>query len=101
MYILWQALTERPDRTDPEGGVAGFIAVHELAGVFPAGSWEPVRASEARSGVRLWSGRPAKAASGEAASSGEAADPGALPWHDVLAEVTSWGTRGRRGNRPT
>ncbi|MFF7153241.1 hypothetical protein [Streptomyces sp. NPDC008139] len=92
VYVLWQALTERPDRTDPEGGVASFIAMHQLAGVFSVGSWEPVRASEARSGVRLWSGRPSKAASGEAG------DPGALPRHDVLADTPdlgSWSTRTR------
>ncbi|MFF3255909.1 hypothetical protein ACFYWP_33875 [Actinacidiphila glaucinigra] len=58
MYILWHALTERSDRLDPEDGVAGFIAMHQLAGMFSVGLWEPVRESEARSGVRLWAGRP-------------------------------------------
>jgi hypothetical protein len=117
MYILWQALTERPDRTDPEGGVASFIAMHQLAGMFSVGFWEPVPESEARSGVRLWAGRPGyplpahdeedpsgKAAPGKAAASGKAAapvgaaGPGAQPWHDVLAntpDLGSWSTRTR------
>ncbi|MFI0821058.1 hypothetical protein ACH4TX_36275 [Streptomyces sp. NPDC021098] len=87
VYFLWHALTERPDRTDPEGGVASFIAMHQLVGMFSMGWWEPVRESEARSGVRLWAGRP-----------GEAAAPGAEPWHDVLANTSdlgSWSTRTR------
>ncbi|GAA2338429.1 hypothetical protein [Streptomyces violaceusniger] len=111
MYILRHALTERPDRTDPEGGAASFIAMHQLAGMFSVGLWEPVRESEARSGVRLWAGRPGdpllghdegdlpgEAAPGKAAASGEAAAPGAQPWHDVLAntpDLGSWSTRTR------
>ncbi|WP_030990285.1 hypothetical protein [Streptomyces sp. NRRL WC-3744] len=104
MYILWHALTERPDRTDPEGGAASFIAMHQLAGMFSAGFWESVRASEARSGVRLWSGRPGRppaahddGPAGKAAS-GEAAAPDAQRWHDVLADTPdlgSWSTRTR------
>ncbi|MDX2815827.1 hypothetical protein ABZ312_41505 [Streptomyces sp. NPDC006207] len=111
MYILWHALTERPDRTDPEDGVASFIAMHQLAGMFSVGLWVPVRESEARSGVRLWAGRPGhllpahdegdpsgKAASGKVAASSEAAVPGTRPWHDVLAntpDLGSWSTRTR------
>ncbi|CDR17831.1 hypothetical protein [Streptomyces iranensis] len=111
MRILWHALTERPDPTDPEGGVAGFIAMHQLVGMFSVGWWEPVRESEARSGVRLWAGRPGypppahgegnpsgRAAPGKGAASGEAAAPGAQPWHDVLAntpDLGSWSTRTR------
>ncbi|TLS45387.1 hypothetical protein FE633_15070 [Streptomyces montanus] len=111
MYILWHALTERPDRTDPEDGVASFIAMHQLAGTFSVGLWEPVRESEARSGVRLWAGRPGcplpahdegdpsdKADPGKAAASGEAAAPGVQTWHDVLAntpDLGSWSTRTR------
>lgn len=53
MYILWHALTERPDRSDPEEGVASFIAMHQLAGMFSVGLWEPVRESEARSSATL------------------------------------------------
>ncbi|WP_369244306.1 hypothetical protein [Streptomyces sp. R41] len=105
MYIPWHALTERPDRTDPEDGVVSFIALHQLAGMFSAGLWEPVRESEARSGVRLWAGRPGYPLpahdegdpSGKAAP-GEAAAPGAQPWHDVLAntpDLGSWSTRTR------
>lgn len=105
MRFLWHALTERPDSTDPESGVASFIAMHELAGMFSVGWWEPVRESEARSGVRLWAGRPAYPLpahdegnpSGKAAH-GEAAAPGAQPWHDVLADTPdlgSWSTRTR------
>jgi hypothetical protein len=105
MYILWNALTERPDRTDPEGGVASFIAMHQLAGMFSVGLWETVHESEARSGVRLWAGRPGYPLpahdegdpSGKAGS-GEAAAPGAQPWHDVLAntpDLGSWSTRTR------
>ena len=110
MYILWHALTERPDRTDPEEGVAGFIAMHQLAGMFSVGLWEPVRESKARSRVRLWAGRPGRlppaheadhsggAAPGKTAASREAADPGTQPWHDVLADTPdlgSWSTRTR------
>ncbi|MFF7654853.1 hypothetical protein ACFZCY_34305 [Streptomyces sp. NPDC007983] len=100
MYFLWHALTERPDRTDPEEGVAGFIAMHQLAGMFSVGEWEPVRESEARSGVRLWAGRPGypPPAHGEGDHSGKAAAPGAPPWHDVLAntpDLGSWSTRTR------
>ncbi|WP_445518015.1 hypothetical protein [Streptomyces sp. NEAU-174] len=105
MRFLWHALTERPDSTDPESGVASFIAMHELAGMFSVGWWEPVRESEARSGVRLWAGRPNRPLpahdegnpSGKAAH-GEAAAPGAQPWHDVLADTPdlgSWSTRTR------
>ena len=105
MYILWHALTERPDRTDPEGGVASFIAMHQLAGMCSVGFWEPVLESEARSGVRLWAGRPGYPPpahdegdpSGKAGS-GKAAAPSAQPWHDVLAdtpELGSWSTRAR------
>ncbi|POX57566.1 hypothetical protein C3492_42870 [Streptomyces sp. Ru62] len=98
MYILWHALTERPDPTDPEDGVASFIAVHQLAGMFSAGFWEPVRESEARSGVRLWAGRPGHPPPArDDAPSGEAAS-GARRWHDVLADTPdlgSWGTRTR------
>ncbi|MFI0773468.1 hypothetical protein [Streptomyces sp. NPDC021212] len=92
-YFLWHALTERPDRTDPESGIASFIAMHQLAGMFSAGRWEPVRESQARSGVRLWAGRPDRKA-----APGEAAAPGAQPWHDVLAntpDLGSWSTRAR------
>ncbi|MGV9852147.1 hypothetical protein ACWDWU_25740 [Streptomyces sp. NPDC003442] len=100
MYILWHALTERPDRTDPEGGVASFIAMHQLVGMFSVGWWEPVRESEARSGVRLWDGRPGypRPAHGEGDLSGKAAAPGAQPWHDVLAntpDLGAWSARTR------
>ncbi|WP_406274564.1 hypothetical protein OH779_39585 [Actinacidiphila glaucinigra] len=110
MYILWHALTERPDRSDPEDGMAGFIAMHQLAGMFSVGLWEPVRESEARSGVRLWAGRPGhlppaheadhsgRAAPGKTAASREVADPGTQPWHDVVAstpDLGSWSTRTR------
>ncbi|MEU9318846.1 hypothetical protein [Streptomyces sp. NPDC048295] len=106
MYILRQALIERLDRTDPEAGMFGFIAVNQLAGMFSVGLWEPVRESEARSGVRLWAGRPGTppsahgpvVPSGKAATSGEAAVPGARPWHDILADTPdlgSWSTRTR------
>ncbi|MFG2359036.1 hypothetical protein [Streptomyces sp. NPDC048521] len=111
MYILWHALTERPDHTDPEEGLASFIAMHQLAGMFSVGGWEPVRESEARSGVRLWAGRPGrplpahderdptgKTAPGKPAVSGEAPAPGAQPWHDVLVntpDLGSWSTRTR------
>ncbi|GAA1106871.1 MULTISPECIES: hypothetical protein [Streptomyces violaceusniger group] len=115
MRFLWHALTERPDRTDPEGGVASFIAMHELAGMFSAGWWEPVRESEARSGVRLWAGRPGHpppahdegGPSGDAApreaaprkaAFGEAAASDAQPWCDILAntpDLGSWSTRTR------
>ncbi|MFD5895663.1 hypothetical protein [Streptomyces sp. NPDC060366] len=99
MYILWHALTERPDRTDPEEGVAAFIAMHQLAGMFSVGRWEPVRESEARSGVRLWAGRPGRPplAHDEGDPSDEAAS-GGRPWHDVLAntpDLGSWRTRTR------
>ena len=98
MYILWHALTERPDRTDPEGGVTSFIAMHELAGMCSVGFWEPVRESAARSGVRLWAGRPGDPlpTRDEGDPSAEAATPSAQPWHDVLAdtpELGSWSTR--------
>ncbi|MFH8518364.1 hypothetical protein ACH4CE_25390 [Streptomyces gelaticus] len=104
MYILWQALTERPDRTDPEAGMFGFIAVNQLAGMFSVGLWEPVRGSEARSGVRLWAERPGNPLSAhdqvvpsdKAAASGKAAVPSARPWHDILADtpdVGCWSTR--------
>ncbi|AGP59568.1 hypothetical protein [Streptomyces rapamycinicus] len=105
MRFLWHALTERPDRTDPESGVASFIAMHELVGMFSMGWWEPVRESKARSGVRLWAGRPGDpppahdkgGLSGKAAP-GEAATPGVQPWHDVLSNTSdlgSWGARTR------
>ncbi|MER8158188.1 hypothetical protein [Streptomyces sp. NPDC094472] len=93
-YFLWHALTERSDPSDPEDGIVGFIAMHQLAGMFSVGLWEPVRESEARSGVRLWAGRPAcdpGAPSGKAAS-------GASRCHDVLAntpDLGSWSTRTR------
>ncbi|AQW50979.1 hypothetical protein ACIQPP_20865 [Streptomyces violaceusniger] len=93
-YFLWHALTERPDSTDPEGGIASFIAMHQLAGMFSVGLWEPVRESEARSGVRLCAGRPARdpgTPSGKAASGGSR-------WHDVLTnapDLGSWSTRAR------
>ncbi|MFD7438432.1 hypothetical protein [Streptomyces sp. NPDC059861] len=95
MHFLWHALTERPDRTDPEGGVAAFIAMHELAGAFSVGYWEPVRESEARSGVRLWAGRP-----GDHDRDGraETAASGNRHWHDVRADTPdlgSWSTRTR------
>ncbi|MFE5812932.1 hypothetical protein ACFQ6S_05840 [Streptomyces sp. NPDC056479] len=100
MYILWHALTERPDRTDPESGVASFIAMHQLAGMFSMGFWETVSESEARSGVRLWAGRPGHPlpANHEGDPSGKPASPGAQPWHDVLAntpDLGSWSTRTR------
>ncbi|OPF83823.1 hypothetical protein VT50_0203295 [Streptomyces antioxidans] len=99
MHLLWHALTERPDRTDPEAGVASFVAMHQLAGMFSVGLWEPVRESEARSGVRLWAGRPGERppAHHEDGLSGRAT-PGADPWHDVLAnapDLGSWSTRTR------
>jgi hypothetical protein len=67
--------------------------------------WEPVPESEARSGVRLWAGRPGYPLpahdegdpSGKAAP-GKAAAPDAQPWHDVLAntpDLGSWSTRTR------
>ncbi|ASQ94826.1 hypothetical protein [Streptomyces sp. 11-1-2] len=93
-YFLWHALTERPDSTDPEGGIASFIAMHQLAGMFSVGLWEPVRESEARSGVRLWAVRPAHGSGGR---SGKAAS-GDSHWHDVLAnapDLGSWSTRAR------
>ncbi|MDX3071046.1 hypothetical protein [Streptomyces sp. MI02-7b] len=93
-YILWHALTDRPDPGDPESGLPSFIAVHQLAGMFSLGMWEPVRESEARSGVRLWAGRP-----GRPPAAHTDADPsGARPWHDVLADTPdlgSWSTRTR------
>ncbi|AWW41719.1 hypothetical protein [Streptomyces cadmiisoli] len=102
MYILWHALTERPDRTDPEDGVASFIAMHQLAGMFSVGFWEPVPESEARSGVRLWARRPDyplpahdEAEPAVAAASDEATPPGDQPWHDVLVntpDLGSWST---------
>ncbi|MFD7287744.1 hypothetical protein [Streptomyces sp. NPDC059863] len=100
LYILWHALTERPDSTDPEAGVNSFVAMHQLAGMFSVGFWEPVRASEARSGVRLWAGRPGHPppAHDEGDSSGEATAPGAGPWHDIRADTPdlgSWSTRTR------
>ncbi|TXL90029.1 hypothetical protein [Streptomyces sp. IB2014 016-6] len=94
MFILWHALTERADRTDPEEGVASFIAMHQLAGMFSAGRWEPVRESAARSRVRLWAGRP-----GGPPLAHDTGDPaGGRPWHDVLAntpDLGSWRTRTR------
>ncbi|MBO3679486.1 hypothetical protein [Streptomyces sp. NEAU-YJ-81] len=93
-YFLWHAITERLDPSDPEDGIVGFIAMHQLAGMFSVGLWEPVRESEARSGVRLWAGRPARdpgAPSGKAAS-------GSSRWHDVLTnapDLGSWSTRAR------
>jgi hypothetical protein len=100
MLILWHALTERPDRTDPEGGVAGFIAMHQLAAMCSVGFWEPVPESEARSGVRLWARHPGDPlpTRDEGDSSGRAATPSGRPWHDVLAntpELGSWSTRTR------
>ncbi|WP_405576596.1 hypothetical protein [Streptomyces sp. NBC_01092] len=100
MYILWHALTERPDRTDPEEGVLSFIAMHQLAGMFSVGWWEPVRESEARSGVRLWAERPGHPlpAHGEGDRAGKAAAPGAQSWQDILAntpDLGSWSTRAR------
>ncbi|MFJ8630878.1 hypothetical protein [Streptomyces sp. NPDC093568] len=105
MRFLWHALTERPDPTDPEEGLAGFIAMHELAGMFSVGWWEPVRESEARSGVRLWAGRPGQPLpahdagnrSGTAAV-GRAAAFGTESWHDIRAntpDLGSWSTRTR------
>lgn len=94
MFILWHALTERPDRTDPESGVTSFIAMHELAGMCSVGFWEPVRESEARSRVRLWAGRPGH----PLPAYDEAAAPKAQPWHDVLADTPqlgAWSTRTR------
>lgn len=74
--------------------------------MFSVGLWEPVRGSEARSGVRLWAERPGRplsahdeaASPGKAATSGEAAVPGARTWHDILADTSdlgSWSTRTR------
>ncbi|MEU0522380.1 hypothetical protein [Streptomyces niveus] len=96
MYILWHALTERADRTDPEEGVASFVAMHQLAGMFSVGRWEPVRESEARSGVRLWAGHPARPSPAHDAE--DSADGGGHPWHDVLTntpDLGSWRTRAR------
>ncbi|MGP3944511.1 MULTISPECIES: hypothetical protein [Streptomyces] len=93
-YFLWHALTERSDRSDPEEGIVGFIAMYQLAGMFSMGLWEPVRESAARSGVRLWAGRPAHAPGGP---SGKAASGGSR-WHDVLAntpDLGPWSTRAR------
>ncbi|MCG0285196.1 hypothetical protein [Streptomyces sp. PSAA01] len=96
-YFLWHALTERlasSDSSDPEDGIVGFIAMHQLADMFSMGLWEPVRESEARSGVRLWAGRPARDPGGP---SGKAASGGSR-WHDVLAntpDLGSWSTRAR------
>ncbi|MCL7377952.1 hypothetical protein [Streptomyces sp. 35G-GA-8] len=100
LYILWHALTERQDPTDPEAGVHSFVAMHQLADMFSVGFWEPVPESEARSGVRLWAGRPGHPppAHDEGDSSGEAASPGAGPWHDILADTPdlgAWSTRTR------
>jgi hypothetical protein len=112
MRILWHALTERNDTdADAEGGVYSLIAIHQLAGMFSVGWWETVRESEARSGVRLWAGRPGSAlpphddavpagetGPSEAASDGEAGAPGAHSWHDVMADVPDvgpWSTRTR------
>lgn len=92
--FLWHALTERPDRTDPEGGLSSFIAMHQLAGMFSVGYWEPVGESEARSGVRLWAGPP-----GDTRPASDQGDPsGAPPWRDVLANTSDlgpWSTRTR------
>ncbi|GGO44192.1 hypothetical protein GCM10012287_09200 [Streptomyces daqingensis] len=103
--ILWYALTEPSDRTDPEEGVLGLIALNELASVFSPGYREPVRPSAARSGVRLWAGHPRVAASARSrralsrgTASGSAAVSGAEPWYDVLADapdLASWGSRVR------
>ncbi|AEM87446.1 hypothetical protein [Streptomyces violaceusniger] len=102
-YFLWHALTERPDSTDPEGGIASFIAMHQLAGMFSVGLWEPVREFEARSGVRLWAGRPGVRpgyplpAHDPGDPSGKAASGGSR-WHDVLADtpdLASWSNRTR------
>ncbi|WP_385621600.1 hypothetical protein PXH67_23625 [Streptomyces sp. P8-A8] len=106
MYILRHAVTERLDRTDPEDGMFGFIAVNQLARMFSVGLWEPVREPEARSGVRLWAGCPGSprsahdevASPDRAATSIEAAVPGARSWHDILADTPdlgSWSTRTR------
>ncbi|MEU9462740.1 hypothetical protein [Streptomyces sp. NPDC048312] len=106
MYILRHAVAERLDRTDPEDGMFGFIAVNQLARMFSVGLWEPVREPEARSGVRLWAGRPGNprsahdevASPDRAATSTEAAAPGARSWHDILADTPdlgSWSTRTR------
>ncbi|WP_189548096.1 hypothetical protein [Streptomyces gelaticus] len=106
MYILRQALIERLDRADPEGGMFGIIAANQLARMFSVRLWEPVHESEARSGVRLWAGRPGSplsahdevASSDKAVTSGEAAVPGARTWHDILADTPdlgSWSTRTR------
>ncbi|MFC8075386.1 hypothetical protein ACFUN8_07570 [Streptomyces sp. NPDC057307] len=87
VFILWHAITERADPTDPEEGLSSFIAMNQLAGMFSLGQWESVRESEARSGVRLWAERP-----------GQAIAPGAAPSHDVLAntaDLGSWSTRTR------
>jgi len=109
-YWLWRAVADRSDE-DGEAAVSSFIAIMELAGMFSMGFWHPVREPEARSGVRLWAARPAtpprahaggalsdRPAHGAAAASGERADPGSPPWHDVLADATdlgSWSTRTR------
>ncbi|MFF3563562.1 hypothetical protein ACFYXS_26270 [Streptomyces sp. NPDC002574] len=94
MLLLWHALTDRPDPGDPESGLPSFIAVHQLAGMFSVGEWLPVPEPEARSGVRLWAGRP-----GSPPAVRDDADPsGARPWHDVLADAPdlgSWSTRTR------
>ncbi|WP_055556696.1 hypothetical protein [Streptomyces sp. NBRC 110028] len=60
----------------------GFIATHQLAGMFSVGEWEPLRESEARSGVRLWAGRPGHPPPAhDEGESGKAATPGTQPWH--------------------
>lgn len=106
MYILRQALIERLDRRDQEDSMFGFIAVNQLARMFSVRLWEPVPESEAGSGVRLWAGRPGDprsahdevASPDRAASSIEAAVPGARSWHDILTDTPdlgSWSTRTR------
>ncbi|WP_405797575.1 hypothetical protein [Streptomyces sp. NBC_01506] len=99
-YILRQALSERLDPTDREEGVASFVAVHQLAGMFSVGFWEPVGEFDARSGVRLWAGRPGDPppAHDEGNPSGTPADSGGAPWRDVLVntpDLGAWSTRTR------
>ncbi|MDK0520597.1 hypothetical protein [Streptomyces sp. ML-6] len=87
-YILWHALTERLDRTDPEAGVFGFIAVNQIARMFSMGLWESVPDPQARSGVRLRTERPGT----------PPLTPDAHRWHDVLAntpDLGPWSTRTR------
>ncbi|MFD8821312.1 hypothetical protein ACFV1C_02930 [Streptomyces sp. NPDC059605] len=79
--ILRRALAERLDPDDSGDGVYGFVAVHQIAGMFSMGRWEQAR--EPRSGVRLWTDRPGT----------PPLIPGtdAHPWHDVMVDTPDLG----------